>query len=82
MPRVTVEYDRATGYMLYVVVEYNRRAARRNQALTGAEVRNKVCEDMLEAGVFEDRGYTFREDVILAGAEELRTFADDTSKAK
>jgi len=75
VPRVTVEYDRATGFMLFVVVEYNRRAARRNQALTGAEVRNKVCEDMLAAHIFEDRSFTFKEDVLMAGAEELRAFA-------
>lgn len=77
VPRVTVEYDRATGFMLSLTIEYNRRAARRNQALTGAEVRNKVCEDMLAAGIFEDRAFTFREDVLLAGAEELRAFADE-----
>ena len=56
-------------------IEYNRRAARRNQALTGAEVRNKVCEDMIKAGFFEDTGYTFKEDIILAGAEDLRAFS-------
>ena len=63
--------------MLSVYIEYNRRAARRNQALTGAEVRNKICEDMLTAGIFEDRGFSFKEDLVLAGAAELRAFADE-----
>lgn len=75
-PRVTVAYDRATGYMLSVSVEYNKRMARRNQGLTGAEVRNKVCDDMVKAAIFEDATYSFKEDVILAGAEDLRAFAD------
>lgn len=74
-PRITCEYDRATGFLLSVYIEYNRRAARRNQALTGAEVRNKVCEDMIKAAFFEDTGYTFKEDIILAGAEDLRAFS-------
>ena len=56
-------------------IEYNRRAARHNQALTGAEVRNKVSEDMVKAGFFEDTTYSFKEDIILAGAEDLRAFA-------
>jgi len=72
LPKVTVEYDRSTGYMLSVTIEYNRRAARRNQALTGAEVRNKVCENMLAAGIFEDKAFTFKEEVVYAGSEELR----------
>ena len=67
-----MEYDRATGYMLGLTIEYNRRKARRNQALTGAEVRNKVCENMLAAGIFEDKAFTFKEDVVYAGTEELR----------
>ena len=58
--------------MLSVTIEYNRRQARRNQALTGAEVRNKVCEGMLAAGIFEDKAFTFKEDVVYAGTEELR----------
>jgi hypothetical protein len=78
VPRVTVEYDRATGFMLSITVEYNRRMARRNQALTGAEVRNKLCEDMLAASIFEDTAFSFKEDVLLAGAEELKAFADVT----
>ena len=67
-----MEYDRATGYMLSVTIEYNRRMARRNQALTGAEVRNKVCENMIAAAIFEDSKFTFKEDVITVDASELR----------
>ena len=72
VPKVTVEYDRATGYMLSVSIEYNRRMARRNQALTGAEVRNKVCENMIAAAIFEDANFTFKEDVVTVDASELR----------
>lgn len=71
-PRVTVEYDRATGFMLSISIEYNRRKASRNQALTGAEVRNKVCENMLAAGIFEDKAFTFKESVVFARAEDLK----------
>lgn len=31
--------------------------------LTGAEVRNKVADDMAQAEIFEDAGYTFKEEV-------------------
>jgi len=72
LPRVTVEYDRATGFMLSISIEYNRRLAKRNQALTGAEVRNKVCENMLAAGIFEDKAFTFKEAVVFARAEDLK----------
>jgi len=68
-----VEYDRATGFMLGISIEYNRRLARRNQALTGAEVRNKVCENMLAAGIFEDRAFTFKEDVVMAKVEDINS---------
>ena len=66
--------------MLSVTVEYNRRMARRNQELTGAEVRNRVCDDMVRSGIFLDSTFTFKEDVITAGAEDLRAFFN--SKAK
>lgn len=75
-----MEYDRSTGYMLNLTIEYNRRAARKNQALTGAEVRNKVCEDMIAAGIFEDKTFTFKEDILITGADELRAFAGDPMK--
>ena len=76
-----MEYDRATGYMLGIVMEYNRRAAKKNQALTGAEVRNKVCDDMLAAGVFEDRAFTFREEVKIASDEDVAQMAMDADDA-
>jgi hypothetical protein len=60
--------------MLGVGIEYNRRMARRNQELTGAEVRNRVCDDMVKSGIFLDSTFTFAEDVILAGADDLRAF--------
>jgi len=71
VPKITVEYDRATGYMLSVTIEYNRRMARHNQALTGAEVRNKICESMVAAAIFEDSNFTFKEEVITVDAAEL-----------
>ncbi len=57
--------------MLGIVIEYNRRTAKKNQALTGAEVRNRVCEDMMAAGIFEDRDFSFAEQVKVASDEEL-----------
>jgi hypothetical protein len=44
----------------------------RNAVLTGAEVRNKVAEELQEAGIFEDAAYSFTEEVKLAstGADE------------
>lgn len=30
---------------------------------TGPEVRNKVADDMAEAEIFEDRAYTFKEEI-------------------
>ena len=80
-PRITVEYDRFTGHMLAIVIAYNRRAAKKNQSLTGAEVRNKISEEMSAAGIFEDRGFSFAEQVKIASEEELRDIAaDDSSK--
>jgi hypothetical protein len=31
--------------------------------LTGPEVRNKVADDMAEAEIFEDGGFTFKEEI-------------------
>ena len=57
--------------MLSVTIEYNRRLARHNQALTGAEVRNKICESMIAAAIFEDTNFTFKEEVITVDASEI-----------
>ncbi len=77
---MTVEYDRSTGYMLGLVIEYNRRLAKKNQALTGAEVRNRVCEEMVAAGIFEDRDFSFVEQVKVASDEELAELQGDDGK--
>ncbi len=74
---MTVEYDRSTGYMLGLVIEYNRRVAKKNQSLTGAEVRNRVCEEMVAAGIFEDRDFSFVEQVKVASDEELAELQGD-----
>jgi WD repeat-containing protein 35 len=78
-PRVTVEYDRATGHMLSIVIEYNRRLAKKGQALTGAEVRNKIYEEMSANRIFEDVTFSFAENVKVASEEELRDMAANTA---
>jgi hypothetical protein len=80
-PRVTVEYDRATGFMLAVVIDYNRRKAKKAAALTGAEVRNRVADDIVNAGVFENRTYTFREEIQIASEEEVAELVADEKAA-
>jgi hypothetical protein len=81
-PRVTVEYDRNTGFMLGIILEYNRRLAKKNQALTGAEVRNRVCEEMVAAGIFEDKDYSFAELVKVATDEELAELQGGAEEGK
>ena len=78
-PRVTVEYDRATGHMLNIIIEYNRRLAKKNQALTGAEVRNKIYEEMSANRIFEDNTFSFAENVKVASEEELRDMAANSA---
>ena len=80
-PRVTVEYDRATGFMLAIIIEYNRRVAKKNQSLTGAEVRNKIYDEMSAAGIFEDRAFSFAENVKVASEDELRDLAASAASA-
>lgn len=87
-PRVVVEYDKATGYMLNLTIDYNRRwmkkyashirigclfrawhcppfivAICRNRALTTLALKNAVSDDLVNAGIFADRSYNFREDL-------------------
>ena len=80
-PRITVEYDRSTGHMLAIIIEYNRRAAKKNQALTGAEVRNRIYEEMSANRIFEDPTFSFAENVKVASEEELRDIAASTAPA-
>jgi WD repeat-containing protein 35 len=74
-PRITVEYDRHTSFMLAVIIEYNRRAAKKTQSMTGSEVRNKICEEMISAGIFDDKFFTFAENVRIVSEDELRDIA-------
>ncbi len=61
-PRVTAHYDKATGFMHYLTVDYNRRLADKKTALTTLEVKNLVSDELVEAGFFVDRSFAFRED--------------------
>lgn len=63
--------------MLSLVIEYNRRLAKKNAALTGAEVRNKVCEDMIASAIFEDKSFTFKEEIKVASDADLADLAGD-----
>jgi WD repeat-containing protein 35 len=78
-PRVTVEYDRSTGHMLNIIIEYNRRLAKKNQSMTGAEVRNKIYEEMSANKIFEDSTFSFAESVKIASEEELRDMAANSA---
>ena len=78
-PRVTVEYDRSTGHMLNIIIEYNRRLAKKNQSMTGAEVRNKIYEEMSANRIFEDSTFSFAESVKIASEEELRDMAANSA---
>lgn len=51
--------------------------------LTGAEVRNKVAEELQEAGIFEDPSYSFTEEVKVfrQGEEEGEMGAIDGDDA-
>ena len=49
--------------------------AKKNQALTGAEVRNKIYEEMSANRIFEDNTFSFAENVKIASEEELRDMA-------
>lgn len=69
-PYIVLEYDAETQYLHSISINYNRRDAIKNLALTAPELRNKLCDEMLDAQVFEDGNYTFRE----ATAEDLEEF--------
>lgn len=56
-----VEYDKDTEFIHSVEMHYNRRKAEKALALTPTELRNKVCDELIEAQVFDDPTYTFRE---------------------
>ncbi len=61
-PRLTAQYDKATGFMHGLTVDYNRRLADKKLALTTLEVKNLVSDELVEAGFFVDRTFSFRED--------------------
>jgi hypothetical protein len=61
-PRITAEYDKATGFMHNLAIDYNRRMAPKKTALTTIEVKNLISDELVEAGFFVDRAFNFRED--------------------
>jgi len=63
-PSVQVEYDTDTAFMHYIYISYNRHLAKADQALTAAQVRNRIAQDFVSADVFEDLQYTFEEVII------------------
>lgn len=62
MPRITAYYDKTTGFMHWLTIDYNRRLADKKTALTTLEVKNLVSDELVEAGFFVDRAFAFRED--------------------
>lgn len=62
-PRVTAEYDKATGFMHSVRIEYNRRQARLRigAAPTAVDVKNAISDELVAAGIFVDRSFHFRD---------------------
>lgn len=62
MPRLTAYYDKTTGFMHWLTIDYNRRLADKKTALTTLEVKNLVSDELVEAGFFVDRAFAFRED--------------------
>jgi hypothetical protein len=65
--------------MLNIIIEYNRRLAKKNQSMTGAEVRNKIYEEMSANRIFEDSTFSFAESVKIASEEELRDMAANSA---
>lgn len=61
-PRLTAEYDKVTGYLHSLAVEYNRRLAVKNGALTTIALKNLISDELQSAGFFVDRAFHFRED--------------------
>ena len=74
-PYMVLEYDAETQFLHTLSINYNRRDAIKNLALTAPELRNKLCDEMLDAQVFSDPNYSFREvqpeDVEEFGALKL-----------
>lgn len=64
VPTVQVEYDTDTAFLHYIYVSYNRHLAKADEALTAAQVRNRVAQDFVSAEVFEDDQYTFEEEIL------------------
>lgn len=61
-PRLTAEYDKVTNYLHSLTVEYNRRLAAKNGALTTVALKNLISDELQSAGFFVDRAFHFRED--------------------
>mmetsp|Transcript_24583 Transcript_24583/g.85476 ORF Transcript_24583/g.85476 Transcript_24583/m.85476 type:complete len:862 (-) Transcript_24583:94-2679(-) len=58
-PRITIEYDEKNGYMMQLVLEYNKRLAKKGIALRAPELKQKINEELTKAGIWdmtEDEG--------------------------
>jgi WD repeat-containing protein 35 len=68
-PYVVLEYDAETQFLHNIALNYNRRDAIKNLALSAPELRNKLCDEMLDAQVFTDPNFSFRENLPEDDAE-------------
>jgi WD repeat-containing protein 35 len=78
-PYVQLEYDAQTHFLHAVTMHYNRRDAIKSMALTAPELRNKLCDEMVNARVFEDLTFTFRE-ALPQAATQFGEVAVDVAK--
>lgn len=62
-PYIQLEYDAETAFLHHITIHYNRRDAVKSLALTPPELRNKLCDEMLDSQIFSDPTYTFREEL-------------------
>jgi hypothetical protein len=62
-PYIQLEYDAETSFLHHITIHYNRRDAVKSMALTPPELRNKLCDEMLDAQIFQDPAFTFREEL-------------------
>ena len=51
-PKITIQYDINTHFLMYVAIEYNRRLAKRNLAFNAEELHERVQSDFQAANIF------------------------------
>ena len=55
-PTITFEYDDRNGYLLTIVVIYNRRKAKKTFAMTAEELREKILDELNNMDVWDIKG--------------------------